>query len=175
MTSPRWISQRRRPAVSAWITFGTNWGVCSRWRHEMEIFSALLALCEGNPRTPVDSPLKDQWRGAFMFSFLCRINGNPSRTPAMHLVSMHHCLAAIIRVGGRNTWYWRNHALKKGLTFNHMEKINNSIFHNIRNFYKISQKWHFFPGDSAFSPQTLHSEKNIIPTHNLIIPAHHLE
>ena len=31
------------------------------WRHQMEIFSALLALCAGN--SPVNSPHKGQWRG----------------------------------------------------------------------------------------------------------------
>ena len=35
----------------------------------METFSALLALCAGN--SPVNSPHKDQWRGALMFSFIC--------------------------------------------------------------------------------------------------------
>ena len=41
------------------------------WRHQMETFSALLALCEGNHRSPVNSPHKDQWRGALMFSLIC--------------------------------------------------------------------------------------------------------
>ena len=35
------------------------------WRHQMETFSALLALCAGN------SPHKGQWRGALMFSLIC--------------------------------------------------------------------------------------------------------
>ena len=44
------------------------------WRHQMETFSALLSLCAGN--SPVNSPHKGQWRGAFMFSLICaRING----------------------------------------------------------------------------------------------------
>ena len=43
----------------------------TRWRHQMETFSALLALCEGNHRSPVDSPHKGQWRGALMFSLIC--------------------------------------------------------------------------------------------------------
>ena len=30
-------------------------------------FSVLLAICEGNHRSPVDSPHKGQWRGALMF------------------------------------------------------------------------------------------------------------
>ena len=34
-----------------------------KWKH----FSALLALCEGNHRLPVNSPHKDQWHGALIF------------------------------------------------------------------------------------------------------------
>ena len=41
------------------------------WRHQMETFSALLAICAGN--SPVN---KGQWRGALMFSLICAwING----------------------------------------------------------------------------------------------------
>ena len=47
----------------------------SWWRHQMETFSALLALCAGNSPGPVNSPHKGQWRGALMFSLICaRIN-----------------------------------------------------------------------------------------------------
>ena len=55
--------------------------VCSKstlltwWRHQMANFSALLALCAGNPSVPVNSPHKGQWRRALMFSLICaRIN-----------------------------------------------------------------------------------------------------
>ena len=42
----------------------------------METFSALLAICAGNHRSPVNSPNKGQWRGALMFSLICAwING----------------------------------------------------------------------------------------------------
>ena len=49
--------------------------VLRSWRrHQMETFSALLALCAGN--SPVNSPHKGQWRGALMFSLICAsING----------------------------------------------------------------------------------------------------
>ena len=51
----------------------------SCWRHQMETFSALLALCAGNSpvmRSPVNSPHKGQWHGALMFSLICPwING----------------------------------------------------------------------------------------------------
>ena len=42
------------------------------WRHQMEAFSALLALCEGNhPLVTGGSPYKGQWCGALMFSLIC--------------------------------------------------------------------------------------------------------
>ena len=41
--------------------------------HQMETFSALLAICAGIHRSPVQ---KGQWRGALMFSLICVwING----------------------------------------------------------------------------------------------------
>ena len=40
------------------------------WRHQMETFSALLALCARNSPVPVNSPHKGQWRGALMFSLI---------------------------------------------------------------------------------------------------------
>ena len=43
--------------------------VWTLWRHQMETFSALLALCAGN--SPVNSPQKGQWHGALMFSLIC--------------------------------------------------------------------------------------------------------
>ena len=46
------------------------------WRHQMDTFSALLALCAGNSPVPVNSPHKGQWRRALMFSLMCAwING----------------------------------------------------------------------------------------------------
>ena len=41
------------------------------WRHQMETFSALLALCAENSSVPVNSPHKGQWRGTLMFSLIC--------------------------------------------------------------------------------------------------------
>ena len=41
------------------------------WRHQMETFSALLAICAGNYWSPVNSPHKGHWRGALMFSLIC--------------------------------------------------------------------------------------------------------
>ena len=41
------------------------------WRHQMETISALLALCAGINRSPVNSPHKGQWHVALKFSFIC--------------------------------------------------------------------------------------------------------
>ena len=41
------------------------------WRHQMETFSAWLAICAENSPVPVNSPHKGQWRGALMFSLIC--------------------------------------------------------------------------------------------------------
>ena len=50
--------------------------VLSWWRHQMETFSALLAICAGNSPVSVNSPHKGQWRGALMLSLICaRKNG----------------------------------------------------------------------------------------------------
>ena len=40
------------------------------WRHQMETFSELLTLCEGNHQSSVNSPHKGQWRRALMFSLI---------------------------------------------------------------------------------------------------------
>ena len=45
--------------------------VQTQWRHRMETFSALLAICEGIHRSPVDSPHTRQWRGALIFCLIC--------------------------------------------------------------------------------------------------------
>ena len=41
------------------------------WRHQMETFSALLAICAGIHRSPVNSPHRGQWHGALTFSLIC--------------------------------------------------------------------------------------------------------
>ena len=48
------------------------WIIKSSWRHQMETFSALLAICAGNSPFPGEfSAHKGQWRGALMFSLIC--------------------------------------------------------------------------------------------------------
>ena len=57
----------------AWMTAIQHY---TWWRHQMETFSASLAICAGIRRSPVNSPHRGQWRGAVMFSLICVwING----------------------------------------------------------------------------------------------------
>ena len=53
---------------------------CSWWRHQMETFSALLALCVGNSPATVNSPYNGQWRGALMFSLIFAYKGLSKQT-----------------------------------------------------------------------------------------------
>ena len=65
-------SQRNSSASGQSLTHPVK---CSWRRHQMETFSALLALCAGNSPVPVNSPHKGQWRVSLMFSLICaRIN-----------------------------------------------------------------------------------------------------
>ena len=61
------MSRRTKP----WLMKMMTW-----WRHQMETFSALLALLWGNHRSSVNSPHKGQWRIDLMCSLTCAwING----------------------------------------------------------------------------------------------------
>ena len=61
------------------ISFSTE----AWWRHQMEAFSALLAICAGNSLVPWNSPHKGQWRGALMFSLVSAwINGSVNNREA---------------------------------------------------------------------------------------------
>ena len=73
--------------------------VMTWWRHQMDTFSALLAMCAGNSPAPVTSPHKGQWRGALMFSLICtRINGWVNNGEAGDLRRHHaHCDVTVMK------------------------------------------------------------------------------
>ena len=84
----RWnygINEQVHPKVLGRCNY-TSLSQYSWWRHQMEPFSALLALCAGNSPVPVNSPHKGQWgnspvpvnsphkgqwRRALIFSLIC--------------------------------------------------------------------------------------------------------
>ena len=58
------IHQRKKLWLASW------------WRHQMETFSALLALCEGISPGTGEFPSQSQWRGILTFSLIwARTNG----------------------------------------------------------------------------------------------------
>ena len=49
-----------------------RWQVKSAWwRHQIETFSALLAICAGNSQVTGEFPAQSQLRGPLMFSLIC--------------------------------------------------------------------------------------------------------
>ena len=62
----------------------------SWWRHQMETFSALLAICAGNSPVTGVFPHNGQWSGALMFSLIFAwINGGVSNREAVDLRRYH--------------------------------------------------------------------------------------
>ena len=89
---------------ATWFMWPDNVWHSTWWRHQMETFSALLALCAGNSPVPMNSPHKGQWRGALMFSliFVC-INGwvNNRETGDLRRYRGHYDV--IVMIGGLHT------------------------------------------------------------------------
>ena len=65
-TQPIHFSFTTSESATCHCSLNNSW-----WRHQMETFSALLTLCEGNHRSPVNYPHKCQWHGALIFSLIC--------------------------------------------------------------------------------------------------------
>ena len=62
------------------ITFSdVVFSVVSWWRHQMETFFVLLAICAGIHRSAVNYPHEGLWRGALMFSLICALNKQLSK------------------------------------------------------------------------------------------------
>ena len=79
---------------------------CAWWRHQMEIFSASLALCAGNSPVSREFPKKGQWRGALMFSLICAwMNGWVNNCEAGEL--KHHRVNYDVIVTGIIFWAYQ--------------------------------------------------------------------
>ena len=87
--------------------------ISSWWRYQMELFSALLALCAGNSPAMVNSPHKGQWRGALRFSLLCawpsgwvnnRDGGDLRRHRTHYGVTAMHAIIACIPCCWHMVW-----------------------------------------------------------------------
>ena len=83
-----WLNQTDGPCLLVYqitnmvaCTFGWQWGNSTRlsswfasifawWRHQMETFCPLLAVCEENQLVTSEFPYKGQWRRAWVFSLM---------------------------------------------------------------------------------------------------------
>ena len=73
-------------------------------RHQMETFSALLALCVGN--SPVNSPHNSLCRGALMFSLICEwINNWVNNRETGYLIH-HRAHYDVIVMSGEHVLWW---------------------------------------------------------------------
>ena len=80
----------------------------SWWRHQMETFSALLAICAGIHRSPMNSPHTGQWRGTLMFSLICaRINCwvNNREAGDLRRHRAHYDVIVMIHPFGKRSYY----------------------------------------------------------------------
>ena len=69
------------------------------WRHQMETYSALLAICAGNSPVPGEFLHKGKWHGALIFFFICIwINGWENNREAGDL-RRHHAHHDVILMG----------------------------------------------------------------------------
>ena len=75
---PSWIQYTYVPYIAAALLaliiflYKCTWW----WRHQMEAFFALLAICAGNSPVTGEFPHKGQWHGALMFPLIYAwING----------------------------------------------------------------------------------------------------
>ena len=61
-------------ATQSWLTCNRTW-----WRHQIEIFSALLAICAGNSPVPGEFPTQRPMTQTFDFFFDLRLNNRLSK------------------------------------------------------------------------------------------------
>ena len=64
--------------MRAWRVIQTTIIIISWWRHQMETFSALLAICAGNSPVPGDFPAQRQVTRSFDVFFDLRLNNKQS-------------------------------------------------------------------------------------------------
>ena len=98
----------------------------SWWRHQMETFSALLAICAGNSPVPGEFPHKGQWRRALMFTLICvwingcvnnREAGDLRRYCAHYGVTVMFCLHVVTKIYGNINTFCDSMKMETGYWF----------------------------------------------------------
>ena len=107
------------------------------WRHQMETFSALLALW-GIHWSPVNFPHKGQWCRALMYSLICAwINSWVNNGKAGDL--RHHCAHYDITVMSTQSVKYNHHLANQYLAT--WFKTRTHIWWNFINTYDGSEEW----------------------------------
>ena len=108
-----------------WYGSLSNYSSLSWWRHRMETFSTLLALCVGIHRSPLNSPHKGQWWSFDVFFDLRlhkRLSKQPRRrwfeTPSRSL--WRHCNGLQLD----SIWRWYMHVVLPGFIVTQPIKVN---------------------------------------------------
>ena len=85
------------PAIHTHITQKTKYWMpfLTWWRHYMETFFALLALCGWIHQAPVDFPHKGQWREALMFFLICAWTNDWANNRDGGNLRCHHALYGV--------------------------------------------------------------------------------
>ena len=96
-----YLTTTKRASYAVYSVTTSCHGTISWRRHQMETFSAWLALCAGNSPVPVNSPHKGQWRGALMFTLICVwINGcvNNREAGDLRRYCAHYVVTVMFRI-----------------------------------------------------------------------------
>ena len=94
------------PAISRPAIAKMRWDISPPWwRHQMETFSALLAICARNSSVTGEFPTQGQWRGAVMFSLIYDwINGWVNNCEAGDLRRHHAHYDVTVMNQAYNPW-----------------------------------------------------------------------
>ena len=79
-----------------------------RWRHQMETFSVLLAICAGNSLVTGEFLVQSQWRGALMFSLVSAWTNDGVNTREAGDFRCHHAhfYVTVMFTGKTMSLYW---------------------------------------------------------------------
>ena len=119
------------------VLMGKLWSVFSWWRHPMETFSALLAICAGNSSV---TGHKGQWRGALMFSLICAwINGwvNNLEAGDLRCHRAHYHVIVMSLMCEDFVEYWRHY---------NSTALWNSCLHLCLLIFRIAEEGHQLKG-----------------------------
>ena len=155
------IAQILEPSPDEWNVKMTNCSFCWKnyvpqvvidgywWRHQMETFSALLAICAGNSPVPVNSLHKGQWRGALMFSLIsASIKGwvNNQEAGDLRRSRPHYDVIVMLVTHTCCLFYYHHGMISDDYHSFLLDVINHSCLTNVKcglakSLFKLENEW----------------------------------